>query len=367
MATEPQRRKLLRLMAGTTALGVIPASLFAGTAIAGRATRIYSAASSPEGQHFLCAWSDNRLLFQVQSPGRGHDVILNKPANCAIYFARRPGNWFVVLDANSGDKIAQVRSHRGRHFYGHGALSNNGHYLFTTENDYEQGGRGVIGIYDCRDNFKRLGEYASGGIGPHQLAMLPDSQTLVIANGGILTLPDNPRENLNIDTMQPSLTYLDTTDGKALGSWRPPHHQLSLRHLDVDAGGLVTVGAQFEGPKILTLPLLFSHRGEQALTPYRADDIVWRQHKHYIASVACADGKVLATSPRGNCIGLWQGGELLRQEKLGDVAGAAYDTVRHQFVTSNGRGQFVSLGARQLQLTGRVAGLQWDNHMSIAG
>lgn len=366
MAIELRRRDLLGLVPGALALGLIPNAFSAGAA-----PRIYSAASTLEGKHFLCGWFDKRMLFQVPSPSRGHDVLLNSAKTIAIYFARRPGNWFIALNAETGEKIAQVNSAPGRHFYGHGALSHDDRYLFTTENNFSEGGRGVIGIYDCSDNFKRLGETASGGIGPHQLAMLPNSNTLVIANGGILTLPDNPSDNprdkLNIDTMQPSLCYLDTTSETLLGEWRPPHHQLSLRHLDVAANGQVTVGAQFEGPKDTILPLLFSHHGEDSLTPYHADTALWRAHNHYIASVACANGQVLATSPRGNCISLWRDGKLQKREQLKDVAGAAYDMSRQQFITSNGRGQFVSLGPKQLQLTGRVAGLHWDNHMSIAG
>lgn len=362
MATDLPRRSLLKWLPAGIALGALPASVFASVN-----SRFYAAASSGSHQHFLCAWANGHMLYQVPSPSRGHDVVVNKARNCAIYFARRPGNWLIALDANSGKKLTEVRSETGRHFYGHGALSSDGRYLFTAENAFNEGGRGVIGIYDCADSFKRLGEYDSGGIGPHQIARLPNTNTLVVANGGILTLPDTPREKLNIDTMQPSLCYLDADSGKLLGEWQPPHHQLSLRHLDVADDGRVTVGAQFEGPSGLTLPLLFSHRGEQQLLPYDATESVWRAHNHYIASVACAEGRVLATSPRGNCISLWHRGKLVQQQRLKDVAGAAYDISRQQFITSNGLGQFVGLTANKLQLTGRVAGLHWDNHMSISG
>lgn len=340
----------------------LPRALFAAAG-----SRFYAAASTHSGQHFLCAWADDSLLFQVPSPSRGHDVLLNTAQNRAIYFARRPGNWLIALDATTGEKIAEIKSKQGRHFYGHGTLSRDGRHLFTTENNVDHGGRGLVGIYDCTDKFKRLGEYSSAGIGPHQLAMLPGTQTLVVANGGILTLPDSPRKKLNIASMQSSLCYLDATSGKLLGEWRPPHHQLSLRHLDVAADGMVSLGAQFEGPNELTLPLLFSHRGEESLQAFEADHSVWHAHKNYIASVACASGQVLATSPRGNCISLWKNGKLLQRKQLKDVAGAAYDATRQQFITSNGRGQFVALGEHKLQLTGRVAGLHWDNHMRISG
>ncbi len=356
-----RRRELLKLGSVAMLASTFPAALQAANP-----ARYFSAASNNNGKHFLCGWGDGRLQFQVPCPSRGHDVLINTRYHSAIFIARRPGNWLIAIDTNTGEKLVQISSEHGRHFYGHAALSHDERLLYASENNYAEGGSGVIGIYDCADSFKRLGEFSSGGIGPHQLVMLPGSQTLVIANGGILTLPDSQRDKLNIDTMQPSLTYIDTESAKILGQWQPPHHQLSLRHLDVSDDGTVAVGAQFEGPSSQTHPLLFSHKGEQRLRPFLAEDSDWRAHRHYIASVACAHGQVLATSPRGNCISLWQQGKLQQRERLHDVAGAAYDGRRQQFITSNGRGQLVGLGTDKLELAGREPQLRWDNHMSIA-
>lgn len=358
-ATDFSRRTLLRLAGGALALSVWP-SLAATTA-----TRVYSAATDNQNRHFLCCWSDGQLRFQVPSPGRGHDVILHRPSNSAVFFARRPGRWMLVLDADSGTVKARIDAREGRHFYGHGTFVRNGRYLITAENDYASGGQGILGVYDCADGFKRLEEMPSGGIGPHQLVTLPDDRTLAIANGGILTLPDSNRDILNLDSMQPSLCYLDSNSGRLLSEYRPPHHQLSLRHLDVNEDGQVTIGAQFEGPSNLIQPLLFQHHGEDQLQPLAAEQPVWQAHRHYIASVACAGDQVIATSPRGSCISVWQQGRFQSLEKLHDVAGAAYNTQTRKFMTSNGRGQLVTLGTNTLQLSGRVSGLKWDNHMDI--
>lgn len=358
-AIELSRRQVLAGALTAIALGA------AGTVWSGAGRRIYSAASDQANRHFLCCWADGALQFKVPSPGRGHDVLLNPLTRSALYFARRPGNWLTVLDANTGALQARIASPAGRHFYGHGTLVNNNALLLTSENDYARGGEGLIGIYNCRDGYRRVGEFASGGIGPHQLATLPDDKTVVVANGGILTLPGSNRDKLNLETMQPNLSYIDSRDGKLLGQWQPPHHQLSLRHLDVSSGGEVVVGAQFEGDPTLTLPLLFRHRGEDHLQALTATDPVWRQHHNYIASVACAGDAVIATSPRGGCISLWRNGEFQTLQALNDVAGAAFDSKTGTFLTSNGRGQLVQLDQQGLSLTGRVAELRWDNHMEV--
>lgn len=357
-ATEFSRRTLLQLAGSALLVGSWPA-------LAAPPTRVYSAATDARGRHFLCCWSEGHLRFQVPSPGRGHDVILHRPSNSAVFFARRPGRWILVLDADSGNVKAHIKATEGRHFYGHGTFVRNGRYLITAENDYARGGQGVLGVYDSADGFKRLEEMPSGGIGPHQLVTLPDDQTLAVANGGILTLPDSDREMLNLASMQPSLCYVNSLSGQLLGEYRPPHHQLSLRHLDVNDGGQVTIGAQFEGPSNLIHPLLFQHRGEDQLQPLAAEQPVWQAHRHYIASVACAGDRVIATSPRGNCISSWHMGRFKSLEKFNDVAGAAFNSRTREFMTSNGRGQLVTLGDKTLQLSGRVAGLKWDNHMDI--
>lgn len=359
-AIELSRRQVLAGALTAIALGA------AGTVWSGGGRRIYSAASDQANRHFLCCWADGALQFKVPSPGRGHDVLLNPLTRSALYFARRPGNWLTVLDADTGALQARIASPAGRHFYGHGTLVNNNALLLTSENDYARGGEGLIGIYDCRDGYRRVGEINSGGIGPHQLATLPDDKTVVVANGGILTRPGSNRDKLNLETMQPNLSYIDSRDGKLLGQWQPPHHQLSLRHLDVSRDGEVVVGAQFEGDPTLTLPLLFRHRGEDHLQALTATDPVWRQHHNYIASVACAGDAVIATSPRGGCISRWRKGEFQTLQTLNDVAGAAFDSKTGTFLTSNGRGQLVQLDQQGLSLTGRVAELRWDNHMEVS-
>ncbi len=55
----------------------------------------------------------------------------------------------------------------------------------------------------------RAGEFASGGVGPHEIRRMPGSDVLVIANGGIATHPGSSRAKLNIPKMQPNLAYIE--------------------------------------------------------------------------------------------------------------------------------------------------------------
>src|SRR3546814_10623110 len=81
---------------------------------------------------------------------------------------------------------------------------------------------------------------------PHEMLLMPDGVTLVVTNGGILTHPDYPQENLDIAGMDPSLAYVDARDGALVGIHRltPELAQLSMHHLAVADDGTVYVVMQ---------------------------------------------------------------------------------------------------------------------------
>ena len=44
--------------------------------------------------------------------------------------------------------------------------------------------------YDTKKDFSRIGEFITYGIGPHEIKIFRD--TIIIANGGVLTHPEYP-------------------------------------------------------------------------------------------------------------------------------------------------------------------------------
>ena len=108
----------------------------------------------------------------------------------------------------------------------------------------------MLGLYDAADGYRRVGEVDAAGIGPHDIALLPDGRTLAVANGGILTLPETGRAMLNVDSMQPSLNLIEAASGRLVDAQRlaPELHQLSIRHLAQAPDGLIAAGMQWEGP-----------------------------------------------------------------------------------------------------------------------
>jgi uncharacterized protein len=216
-----------------------------------------------DGNAFTSAFrADGDTVFDLQLPGRGHAISFRPgTAHCVVY-ARRPGRFAVVIDAAEGSALYRIDAAPKRHFYGHGTYSGDGRYLLTTENDYDAG-RGVIGVRDAKDGYKQVGELPAHGIGPHEATLMPDGRTLAIANGGVRTHPDYDRLELNLDTMSPSLTYLDIASGRVTGEVRLEQHlhQLSIRHVTVNDAGLVAIAMQYEGDRRDRVPLIGLHDG----------------------------------------------------------------------------------------------------------
>ena len=326
------------------------------------------------GHHLL---SLNGPQPRLQKSGwRGHQAVASPEGRFLVSVARRPDRQLLIEDT-AENRHYFVNADAGRHYVGHGLFTPDGRWFYAPENDYDNV-RGVIGRYDPQQDFKKVGEWDGHGIGPHQIAFLPlqpgqSHPVMVVANGGIETHPDYPRIKLNPDTMQPNISYLDGS-GKLLDQVEPPHHQLSLRHLDVAADGQVWVGAQFQGEVYASPNLIFSHRmTDPQLTPVQAPAELWPRLKGYIASVSChtQTGTVCITAPRDNTVTFWQRstGELLAEHTLNDCAGACAHPSLPLFYVSSGGGALVAFDALsgEPRWQQHFAGIHWDNHLTWTG
>ncbi len=264
-----------------------------------------SAGKRPDGSFVAVLFDENgRETFSVPLPDRGHDITLDRLRDRAVAFARRPGNFAVAFDVQGGRAPDFFAAPEGRHFYGHGAFTKDGNLLYASENDYD-GVRGVIGVYDATDRFRRIGELSSHGLGPHEILLLPDGRTLAVANGGIETHPDFGREKLNLATMTPSLAFIDLETGNLLETHAlsPELHQLSIRHMDADSNGRIFFGGQYEGNKADLPPLLGTAALGEDIRLYDMPTKLLGGFRNYIGSVRIGadDATFAATSPKGGC------------------------------------------------------------------
>ncbi len=218
----------------------------------------------------------------------------------AAAFSRRPGQYLQVFDYLSGQEWPIRAADPDRHYYGHGVFSTDGNYLFATEG-IKASSEGVIGVYEVKAGMPKVAEFSGFGIGPHEV-VTADDNTLAIGVGGVHT---KGRQSLNLDSMQPALVYLDSRTGELLEQAELKDKRLSIRHLSVTDTGEIACGQQYRGVPEQAAPLVALHRRGQPLRHLQAEDEQWLRFNHYIASIASVDGYLLATSPRGNCYGIW--------------------------------------------------------------
>lgn len=352
------RRQLLKASSALTV-----SSLLAGCGARQTNQWLVSAMSDNQGNHFAAAVdAHGTLVNKVRLPERGHDALAlpTKPGH-ALIFARRPDRFLLEVDFASGQIVQQINSEPDSHFYGHGALSVDGKYLFTTENAFDQA-KGIVVVRDA-SNYQVLARYESGGVGPHELKLMPNGKQLVIANGGIETHPDTPRVKLNLRTMQPNLAYLEIASGKVIDSYQPQHHQQSLRHLDVDTDGTVYVGVQYQGNKSDLHPLIYGHKGETQLQAFRAPKQQWLSMRQYTASVLVDNIFVTVSCPRANQVTYWdkKSKRFVGKNEFKDVAGLA--KLNGQAFASNGFGELMHINSSQaIKPTNHQ--LRFDNHMT---
>lgn len=322
-----------------------------------------SAAALPDGSHVLCGISARLdLVFQIPLPGRGHAAAIHPQKPQAVAFARRPGTFAVVTNCVTGQPSARLSAPAGRHFYGHGAFSRDGDWLFTTESDFEAG-QGCVGVWDVRHGYQRVDEFSSGGIGPHDIKRLPGTETLVIANGGIDTHPDTGRTKLNIPTMAPNLAYIEQGHIVEVASLAAEFHKNSIRHLAVSASGKIAFAMQWQGDNDAP-PLVGLHTRGADIKTLAAPQETLRQMRGYIGSIAFSgdDHHIAVTSARGGRVQIYGlgGREQIISSTLTDASGVA--TFETGVLVSSGTGVLKQLLGTSEPIF-HASHLRWDNHL----
>lgn len=350
-----RRRFLLSATAGAAAFAAPPVWADLG------APAYVTAANTADNATWLLGLTlEGEIRFRLPIPSRGHAAATHPERAEAVAFARRPGRFAVVLNCATGEEIARLSSPEGRHFYGHGAFTADGRYLFTTENAYDIPD-GRLGIWDAENGYRRLGEVQSGGIGPHEMIRLPGGG-FAVANGGMQTHPDFGRAKLNIPAMRPNLSYL-SEEGDLLEQAALPDemHKNSIRHIDADASGRVAIALQWQGNPLQKVPLMATHR--------RGETILLHDHpatvklKQYAGSIAISgDGAQIAvTGPKGGHV-LFFGadGTPAGDEALAAASGVAQAPEGFAITTAGGIAHHCASGSRLAPVSG---GWSWDNHL----
>ncbi len=371
------RRAFASALVGGAAAGLtLPISVSHAAVGTRNPVQLFSSTTNDMGEDALTVLDGGETRKIAELPARGHAVSFHPNKPLGIIMARRPDRFAVVFDPVRLTELHRFEPPEDRHFYGHAIFHPDGRHLLTTENDFDNA-RGVIGIYDIEDGYRRLGEWDSGAIGPHELVLNADGGSVLIANGGIQTHPDTGRVKLNLDTMQSSMDLLDLKSGGLRRQTRledPAFQQLSLRHLATNGDGVAAIGGQWQGSDSAVLPLIaiVGSDGRQSLLT--APDEVQASLDNYCGSVAFdSSGKVVAvTHPRGNIATFWSvegTPRYLNSLTMTDVCGVTAAARPGTFYLSSGNGAVVHANAVSGTLISSLKqptrSISWDNHLAM--
>ncbi|TBU96481.1 DUF1513 domain-containing protein [Phytopseudomonas dryadis] len=363
-----RRRTFLGLSAAALAAGALGGwTLSNGSA----QPLLLSARNDDQGVHYAVGYRlDGSQVFATAVKERCHDVVPHPSLPLALFVGRRPSTESYLVDTRDGRLLQTLHAPADRHFNGHAVFHQGGEWLYATENDTADPGRGVLGAYQLIDErLRRQNELSSHGLGPHQLLWMPDGETLVVANGGIRTEAES-RVEMNLDAMEASLVLMGR-DGTLHSKERLPEAMNSVRHLAVASDGTIVSGQQYMGDAMDAVPLLAIKRPGQPFQHFPVGDAQRQMMNQYTASVAVhSELRLLAlTAPRGNRLFIWDldSGALRLDAALPDCAGVG--AVEQGFVVSAGIGRcrlYDCSGERiAMQPLELPAGL-WDNHLRLA-
>ena len=318
-----------QLLIGSLAVLAIPRGVLGNEARAAAEIGpvFLSAARFPGNAYGVVVFAeDGRVLREIPIKERGHDIAVDPVFRRAVVFARRPGFYALAFDIDGRREPVAFAPAPERHFYGHGVFSRDGRVLYATEHDAETGD-GVIGAYDAMGGWRRIGEFPSYGVGPHEAIVLSDGKTMAVANGGFGNDPATGRESIGIGVMEPNISFIDLASGalKARHGLSDDINQLSLRHLVETPRGDIWFGAQWQGDLEESPPLIGSlglDRPVRLLDPDQSSGLALRG---YVGAVAMsADGRFLAaTAPRADRVVYvdTETGKLAREIVIDDSSG----------------------------------------------
>lgn len=209
------------------------------------------------------------IRYAVRLPTRPHGL-LAEADGALLVCGVRPGSWMLRCDG-AGSVVRQIdlATEGSARLGGHVVVSHDGARLFTTETD-QATGRGLTGVRDAV-TLRKLAQWETGGIDPHQLLLDVDGH-LMVANGGVPRTAADKKYDLH--RMDSSLVRLDSGNGELLNRWRLDDPRLSLRHI-AWSGKRLGVAIQAEHDDAATrraAPIFAVLDGETLTVPTRAND-----------------------------------------------------------------------------------------------
>ncbi|MEY2951971.1 MAG: hypothetical protein RLZZ401_58 [Pseudomonadota bacterium] len=264
----------------------------------------------------------------VPVPFFPHGLSLDPRNRQRVFAFEKIGPGAGVVDLDSMTWQGAIAPVPGRRFYGHGACSPDGEFLYSTETD--AAGQGAIGIR-LADSLRYVGDFPSFGANPHDCALIENGQVMLVTNGG--------GAHASADT--PSLCFIDVRSRKLLARAEMPDPRFNTGHLvALPDRAAVVVSAPRLGWGVEHLGAISHYRSGGVLVPVVAPEAVVHVLKGEALSVLAlpVHDLLLVTHPTPGLLSCWRlgSGEHLKSLVLPHVRGVVPSVDGQQLWLSHG-------------------------------
>lgn len=263
-----------------------------------------------------------QVQWALAVPSRPHGLAVLPDGSCLVA-ARRPGDWLMRVSAR-GKVLARTWLPDDRRLNGHVLAGDQAGVFYSTETNLDND-QGLVVVRDVQ-TLEPLQEWATQGRDPHEMLLLPtkalgrQGPCLVVANGGVKTLPDLGRQSVNVlgrvEPLDSSLVALDVHTGAVVHTWRLADPWLSLRHLAYhDTLDAVGVALQAHHPDVAL------KQGAPIVAVLSSEGLVCGPSNMgfsgYGGSIAAAEHGFMVTSPVANALAAFDvQAQLVRQYRV---------------------------------------------------
>lgn len=159
----------------------------------------------------------------VDVPFFPHGLTLDPLNRQRLFAFEKIGQGAGVIDLAGMRWQGAIEPAKQRRFYGHGACSPDGEFLYSTETDAQ--GVGAIGVRETA-SLRYLGDFPSFGANPHDCVLIENGQVMAVTNGG----------GAGGSSDSPCVTYVDVRTRKLLDRSVMPDQRFNTGHLFVLPG-----------------------------------------------------------------------------------------------------------------------------------
>jgi hypothetical protein len=256
-----------------------------------------------------------------------------------------------VVDLATMRWLTAIAPVSNRRFYGHGACSPDGEFLYSTETDAQ--GIGVMGVREAA-SLRYVGDFPSFGANPHDCTLIEGGRVMVIANGG----------GDGASTQTPCISYVDVRTRKLLEKSDMLDVRFNTGHLFPMVGReSVVVSAPRLGLGVEHPGAISRQRPNQALAVFKTPEPVTQSLLGEALSVVALPSKdlLIVTHPTPGLLTFWHldSGAYIKSLPLAHARGIVQGVDEHTLWISHGAA--ASLAALSLATLELLPHARMDN------